>query len=90
MYHQRTITKTPVFDPVQMRETLMLCSEHAGTTEYSKGVLVAVVGVVMALLPSRSWHQALEVIKPYLPKDLNLECIPESWQEEFAKMRSET
>jgi hypothetical protein len=73
-----------------MRETLMLCSEHAGTTEYSKGVLVAVVSVVMALLPSRSWHQALEIIKPFLPKDLNLECIPESWQEEFAKMRSET
>jgi hypothetical protein len=86
---QRTVVKCPAFDPVLMRETLMLCSQHAGTDEYSKGVLVASIGIIMALLPSRSWYQALQVIKPFLPKDMNLACIPESWQEEFAKMRSE-
>lgn len=78
---QRTISR-PHFNETQMRDTLMCCSVHAGTTEYATGVLVGVFGVVMAL-SNRSWHQAYKFIRPFLPQDMNLEAIPESWREDM-------
>jgi hypothetical protein len=48
--------------------------------EYGKGILVGVVAAYLATT-GKTFHEAIESITPFLPRDVNIECFPESWSE---------
>jgi hypothetical protein len=69
-----------------LNDLLYNCSEKTANTDeyitYGKGVLTATVISIMAT-NNLDCKEAIKAIKPYLPIDLNQECIPESWIKEF-------
>ena len=48
--------------------------------EYGKGILVGVMAGYLAVTDN-PFHKGVEFITPLLPKDVNIECFPESWAE---------
>ena len=52
---------------------------------HAKGVITGVIGTIMALQTQPSFEEACGLVRPFLPKRLLLEAIPEVWRLELLK-----
>ena len=48
-------------------------------TNMAHGVIVGVIGAIMALQTQPDFEAACALVKPYLPKNINTGAIPNSW-----------
>lgn len=68
-----------------VRDALYNLHPRSGATpEYSKGVIVGVVAMVMAY-ETLNWEAAVSIIKPFMPAGADLSRLPETWKAEFEK-----
>ena len=58
-------------------------ADIAFNKRYGRGVLVGIMGALMAM--GRTFEQALNVVKQHCKHPVDMDCIPESWREEWAK-----
>lgn len=52
---------------------------------YGRGVVVGAIGTIMAL-GNIQFQRALKVLKPLLPSDFDIRCLPECWVEDYLKL----
>jgi hypothetical protein len=50
---------------------------------YGRGQLCAMVSAIMAMSKTRTFEEAVAIVAPLLPKELDWDCVPDSWQAEF-------
>ena len=71
-----------------IKDTLYNCSRDCTTNGnhkvYARGIIVGVVGTVMAV-HNCVFDTAVQLVVPYLPKKFDFGCLPESWEPEFEK-----
>lgn len=54
--------------------------EHIPQKRYARGVLVGVVTTLMTTM-NESMEEACKRVKPWLPADVDDDCIPSNWEQ---------
>lgn len=52
---------------------------------YGRGQLCGIVSAIMSVDETRTFDQAVAIVAPMLPEDLDWDCVPDSWRDEFHK-----
>jgi hypothetical protein len=48
--------------------------------EYARGVLVGVMAAVMHF-KACEWHEAVDVVRPFLPREIEPSAVPDGWHQ---------
>lgn len=67
--------------PVTLKDTLNNMAPGAGESNFAKGVLVGVVGTLMAA--GLSFADAIKLASDHAPKRVMFDSVPPSWFEDF-------
>lgn len=55
--------------------------------EYARGVLVGVMAAVMHF-KACEWHEAVDVVRPFLPRKIEPQAVPDGWHEQLTRPRA--